>query len=250
MLTELKEKKAELDSYKPFSDDFKVLYDNLNLLDLTYMNLKLNGSNITREGVNEIIKGEVIQSIPLLEHLEVSYYRDVLKAFNDMLEMDMELDETQLMRLYKIISGKEDVQYRADDTMLYHLDYTPPHHNEIKAKLKSIFREIFHTDFNNDAIQKAVTIHNLIIKVYPFEEKNEALARTAMEYELMRNGLFVIPFDLSEQDYNSMLSEYLNSTKHASNNNYISEKYHPLYENLISSEISKTDILLDYLKEE
>ncbi len=239
MFTDLRKKKSVFDSFRPFSEDFKIAYDNLNLLDLAYMNLKLDGSSLTREGVNEIIKGEMIEHVPLMEHQYVVYHRDVLKTFSNMLEMDMELDEKQIVRLYRSLTGENAVHLRKDGTMLYHLDYMPPNPGEIETALKNIFTQIFKTDFGGDYIKKAISIHNRIIEVYPFDNKNEALARTAMEYELIRNGMPVIAFELSESDYNSILSEYLKTGE-----------YDPLLDNLLSSASKKFDVLLSLLREE
>ena len=239
MFLELKKKKAVFDSFKPFSPEFKTSYENLNLLDFAFMNLKLDGSNLTKEGVNEISRGNMIDHVPLFEHRKVENHKFLLRKFYDMIEMDMELDEIQLIRLYKVLTGNENVKFRENGTMLYHLDYMPPHSGEIQSALGNIFIKLFKTDFQGDFIRKAVSVHNRIIEVYPFENESEALARTAMEYELIRNGMPIIPFELNESDYNSMLSEYL---KTGDSN--------PLYENLIDSAYKKFDILLALLREE
>lgn len=239
MYDELKKKISVFDSFKPFSKDFKTTNDNLNLLDFAYMNLKLDGSNLTREGVNKISRGGLINHVPLVEHQEVEYHKNLLKTFHDMIEMDMELDEKQLVRLYMVLTNMEVHSFRSAGTMLYHLDYMPPHSSDIESSLKNVFVRVFSTDFGENFIKKAVFIHNKIIEVYPFEEKSEALARTAMEYELVRNGMPVIPFNLTESKYNSMLSEYLKTGE-----------YDSLYNNIVESAITKLDILLELLREE
>lgn len=239
MLNELKKKILVFDSFRPFSEDFKITFDNLNLLDFAYMNLKLDGSNLTKEGVNEISKGEIVKNVPLMEHQEVEYHKHILKTFSDMMEMRMDLDEKQLLRLYMVLTNKDDLSFRRSGTMLYHLDYLPPHSSDIEASLKNVFIRTFNADFGNDFMKKAVFIHNKIIEVYPFEEKSEALARIAMEYELIRNQMPIIPLELSESDYNSMLSNYLKTGE-----------YDDLYENLVMSASKKFDILLEILREE
>lgn len=239
MFEDLKKKKTVFDSFRPFSVEFKTAYDNLNLLDFAYMNLKLDGSSLTREGVNEISRGGVINHVPLLEHQEVEHHKSLLKTFSDMLEMDMDLDERQLIRLYSVLTGDDEVGFRRVGTMLYHLDYLPANPTEIESALRNVFIQVFKTDYHGDFIRKALSIHNRIIEVYPYEKDSEALARTAMEYELVRNGMPIITFDLSESDYNLMLSEYLKTGE-----------YDPLYDNLLMSASNKLDILLDLLREE
>lgn len=239
MFTELKKKKLVFDSFKPFSDEFITAYDNLNLLDLAYMNLKLDGSNLTKEGVNEISKGGMVNHVSLMEHQQVEYHRQIFKTFNDMIEMRMDLDEQQLIRLYMVLTNNDDLFFRKSGTMLYHLDYMPPHASDIESSLRNIFVRAFKTDFGDDFVRKAVFIHNKIIEVYPFEEKSEALARVALQYELIRNDFPVIPFDLSESQYNSMIADYLKSGE-----------YDNLYENILISGAKKMDVLLELLREE
>jgi len=237
MLEEIMKKKKILSSYKPFPEDFRVLYDNLDLLDLAYMNLKLDGSNLTKEGVNEIIKGEVIDNITLMEHQEVVSHKEILKTFADMQGMDMDLDEKQIFRLYKSLTGKSDISYRSKSSILYHLDYMPPPSVEIEDRMRDVFIRLFKTDFGGDYIKKAISLHNGIIEVYPYDNRSETLARVAMEYELIHNGFPVIPFDLSESDYNMLLIEYLKTGENQ-----------PLYENLIFSADRKLNILINLLE--
>lgn len=239
MFTELKKKKLVYDSFKPFSDEFKTTYDNLNLLDIAFMNLKLDGSSLTREGVNEISRGGRVDNVPLMDHQEIEYHKQILKTFDDMMEMRMELDEKQIVRLYMVLTNNEVLSFRKSGAMLYHLDYMPPHSSDIESSLKNVFVRVFNTDFGDDFIKKAVFIHNKIIEVYPFEEKSEAIARIAMEYELIRNGFPILTFDLTESEYNSMLSDYLKTGE-----------YNELYENLIMSGSKKLDVLLEILREE
>lgn len=239
MLDKLIDIKSKMDSLKPFSDGFKAIYENLNLLDFAYMNLKLDGSNLTKEGVNEIIKGEVIDHVSLMEHQEVVHHKEILKTMNDMLQMDMELDEKQITRLYKSLTGKENISFRSDTSILYHLDYMPSAAATIEDELKDVFIQVFKIDYKGDFIKRAISIHNRIVKVYPFKDENECLARIAMEYELMRNGMPVIPFELSESDYNCMLGEYLSTGEED-----------PLYENLMFSAVSKLNILIGLLEDE
>ena len=237
MFDEFTKKKAVFLSYKPFSKDFMSIYDDLNCLDFAYMNLKLDGSSMTREGVNQIMRGGVIDDIPLMEHQEIECHRLLLRTFSDMAEMDMELDETQLKRLYKVLTGKDDAQLRRSAITLYHLDYVPPKPHEIEEALRGIFMEVFKTDFQGDFIRKAVFIHNKIIEVYPFKNKNEALARTAMEYELIRNDMPVVAYKLTEPQYNSILSEYLKTGD-----------YDPLLENILHSAVIKLDSLIKMIR--
>jgi hypothetical protein len=114
------------------------------------------------------------------------------------------------------------------------LDYTPPHYSEIPERLETLFISLHSRDYRGDYIRSAVELHDGIIKIYPFEEKSEALARAALQYELLQHGLPTISFGLSEQVYNKMVSIAIKTDEHDA-----------LYESILLAIDKKLVLLLD-----
>ena len=48
-----------------------------------------------------------------------------------------------------------------------------------------------------------------MIRIYPYDEFSEIIARAAMEYELLYSGKPMCPLTLQETEYNCALTEYL-----------------------------------------
>lgn len=92
--------------------------------------------------------------------------------------------------------------------MLFHLSYNPVLPQEIEGELRRLFGRL-HDGSRPDPLDRAVYVHNEIIRIYPYENWSEVIARTAMEYELRFSGLAMYPLSLSEREYNSALASYL-----------------------------------------
>jgi len=208
--SDIEEKRAILRAKAPYSEGLKNLKRRQDLLDLAYANLKLAGSALTRGGVTNILSGNTIADIPLEEHRLIDAHRRLRNRFDDKLEMQMETDSIVLYDFCKILSGKEYPPYRTGSPILYHLDFVPGSDDSISGMLENSFRAIHRTDFGGDYCRRAAAVHLAVVQAYPFEEPfSEMSARSCMQYELFRVGLFPVDPGISEQEYNSVLSRSL-----------------------------------------
>jgi Fic family protein len=184
----------------------------LELLDYTYSDLKLDGSSLTREGVAKIMEGQLIPSVSMEEHEELSCHRKALRIMDDMLHMQADLDRGGLLRIAGAWEGMIGVRLRTGSPVLPHLGFTPPYHDDVPELLDELFRKIWREHSDADTCERAAILHNGIIAVYPFETHSEMLARAAMQYELKKSGLPVTPIDITEQDYNIMTEKAIKSS--------------------------------------
>jgi Fic family protein len=186
------------------------------LFDYAYCDLHLEGSALTPAGVNAIIQGEIAPEVSLGEHNEVERHRRLLRLFQDLAHLDLEPNRAVLSKIYETVARDAILDplasgvgsgYRKGSPVLFHLDYTPPPYAVIPELLDAMFREAYR--MQGDFIERAVACHNGIIAIYPYRERSEILARAVFQYEMIRNGLFIIPFEMSEQAYNGMVAEAL-----------------------------------------
>lgn len=207
---------ARYRSKAPLSPDIQKMVARLDLFDYAYSDLHLEGSALTPAGVNAIIQGEIAPEVSLGEHNEVERHRRLLRLFHDLAHMDMEPNRTVLSKIYGAVARDAILDplasgaapaYRKGSPVLFHLDYTPPPHAAIPELLDAMFREAY--SMQGDFIERAVACHNGIMAIYPYRERSEILARAVFQYEMIRNGLFIIPFEMSEQAYNGMVAEAL-----------------------------------------
>jgi hypothetical protein len=206
---------------KPFPEGFRQKASKLNLFDFAYYDLRLNGSNLTAEGVWRIVNGGMVPGASVQDHAAVSRYRALLELFADMIGMKISLDERQLTRVYATLSDEPEPKYRIGTPILYHLDYTPPLPEDIRDLMRAIFRSLSedpamlgkygaHSDSKN-AIRRAALMHDRIICVYPYDRCSEGLARAALQFELISAGFPIAPLDIPETEYNNRIAKALRS---------------------------------------
>jgi len=173
------------------------------------MNMHLNGDPVDAETASKITAGDYVLNATIEEHMAITSMLDVLPLMRTMIGMEEELRPDSLKKFYRSLTGGREAVYRKTTPILFHLSYNPVLPLEIEPELVKTFslREI--EGKNLDAIDRAVYVHNSIIRIYPFESDNEIIARAAMEYMLMSAGLPLCPISLSEQEYNGALAEYL-----------------------------------------
>jgi Fic family protein len=73
--------------------------------------------------------------------------------------------------------------------------------------LDELFRYVLSSFDEKSVVSRAARIHNGLVYIYPFAEHSEMIARAAMQYELLRGRLPVVDIGLSEQSYNTLVSE-------------------------------------------
>jgi hypothetical protein len=228
---------------KPYPSDFRQKASKLNLFDFAYYDLKLNGSNLTAEGVWRIIDGGMVPGAAISDHAAVSRYRALLELFADMIGMRVSLDEKILTRICASLSDEAKPKYRSGTPVLYHLDYTPPIPEDIQELIHAIFRSLdedpamagnygVHSDSKN-AVRRATLIHDRIICVYPYVNHSEALARAAMQFELLSAGFPVAPLDISETEYNGLVAKALKTGEEGALGEVIIEGLYKKYDNLL-----------------
>ena len=177
-------------------------------LDWVMMNLSLSGSSVSRQRAEKIIDGGYDLTATLEEHLLVAGLVDVLPLMELLLGLSEELSMQTLDKFYQKVSGGQTAVYRRRTPVLFHLSYNPVLPQEIEGELKRLFQRL-HDGSRPDPLDRAVYVHNEIIRIYPYESWSEVVARAALEYELRWSGLPMYPLTLPETDYNQALAAYL-----------------------------------------
>lgn len=183
-------------------------------IDWVTMNMCLDGNPISTENATKIASGEYILEATLEDHMTVTHLVEVLPLMYTLLSMQEDLSPATLNKFYGILSDGEDPLYRKTTPVLFHLSYNPVLPQEIQEELRKLFSAVYR-DSSLDPIEKAVHIHDHLIRIYPFDDHSETIARAALEYQLMSSGLPIIPITLTEQDYNNALTQFLKFGKEA-----------------------------------
>lgn len=168
------------------------------------MNMTQEGSNLQMYQIEKILDGEYISEGQVWEHLLIHQLAKIPQFIDKLLSLDEEFDKKTLRKVYEFFS-EEDSCYRKNTPVLIHLGYNPVLPQEIDDELNSLFRKVRWED-NKDPVEKAVILHDGIIRIYPFKRWNEIIARAALEYALIYYGEDFCPVTLSEQEYNQAVS--------------------------------------------
>ena len=238
MFREIKKKKLILENRKPYSREVANYIDEINLIDWIYTFMRLEGSIITKGGVEKVVKGEFLVEVPIMDHGVIDHYHNAIKYAYDLAGMGTELNERILLDFYKRVANTSDAEYRRNNPILVMLDYNPPHPSEIQEQMDLLMQWLYTDNCDSNPILKAAYLHNKLLEIYPFEEHSEAVARMAMYYELIRNGYPPVFLNFSEQEYYDAIRHYLKK-----------EEIQPIYHALERGVYNKLEIMLQLTSE-
>ena len=126
MFREIKKKKLIIENRKPYNSDINNYITELNLIDMVYSTMKLDGSLLTRDHVSRIINGEFIINATLMDHAKVERYKAILNEMYSMNEMGYELNLQVLQKLYFLLTDNTKLEYRRTNPVLSQWSYNPP----------------------------------------------------------------------------------------------------------------------------
>ena len=209
MFREIKKKQLILERRKPYRLETQQYIQELNLLDWATCSMRLDGSQMGRKQIECVLKGEYLENYSLMEHEQVNRYHSLVAAVQEAREMSYSIDLPLLLSFQDILTGGASAGYRRSNPILPALDHNPAHPSVIETQLAQLMRWLYTRSGETNPIRKAAVLHHRIIEIYPFESCSEAVARTALYYYLMENGLPPFEMDLSEQAYYAAIAAYL-----------------------------------------
>jgi len=237
MFREIKEKMKQLEARKPFDRDIIEEIEALNAVDWAYSCLNLNGSQVTKEAVSRIVRGQFVIEATVDEHSLIERHEDTLKEAINLLEMDNDLTENVLKRLCGKFMPEGESGYRRGNPVILTFGFNPVYSKDIQEEIRELFKWLYSDDvspeINRNEILKAAYLHNRFIEIYPFEEFTEEMASIVMYYYLMQRGYPPFTIRFSQQEYYKSVSAYLKKNDIA-----------PFYNCLERSIYNKIEVLL------
>lgn len=211
MYKSIKEKLDVLNRKKPFRKEFSIWVDESSLWGWIFTCLQLRGTPIEKGHVVSILRGEIMEQVPLEIYGFVHRCRDVYKDIKSSLEMKNTLTAKLLNRYYCMIFGENKAIYRENNPVVYEWKYNPPHFRDIENQLDLFFRSFAADRKQQDPISAAAVMHLGILEIYPYGENSITMASVALLYVLMEKELPVPHLFVSEQEYNAQVNAYLHS---------------------------------------
>ncbi|MDD6880051.1 MAG: Fic family protein [Firmicutes bacterium] len=221
MLREIKKKMIILNNRMPFSPEIKNYFSYVQKVDWIYMNMQLEGSSVTRDQIEDYINGNGCIGLTIGDNLLVQNLGELLNKLFELYDLRQKLNLDFLDSVYYVLckggsnrsEGYEYGQYRRRSLVIYEWDYTPPSPGEIAERMRNlalIFDDAMAADASREeCFEYAEKIHNGILSICPFPDKNALVARAAVAYYLLIKGYPVVVPSIKEQHYNEIVSKAL-----------------------------------------
>ncbi len=243
MLKEIRKKRASIMANTPLEPEVKKVIKRINLEDMAFSALRLSGSALTREDVQNMLDGNVSKETTIIDNLTIDRYQRLQEEMNDMLEMGNSLNLRTINRLYAVISGQEpaEISYRQNNPVIYELAYNPPSAQSVGQLMEEFSKKVNSPkeEAESNELLKAVEIHNRIIEIWPFDNQTTELARVCLYYYLMSEGYPVFTFNFSEKEYQTAIMAYM-----------VNEDILPFYSGIERSLYNKLEQVLQIIAED
>ncbi len=207
MIREIRKKMVVLSNRSPFPAAVREYIDHLERLDWIHMNLKLDGSPLSRSETEKIMGGEMVMNGRIMDHVLIERLDCLRNELYDLLQRDIDVSK-EFFRFTAPILGAGWDEFRKTIPTLVEYGYTPLLPAEIPAAMGDFLTFARREEEFENPFEKAARLHNSFLAIYPYKEGNQIMARALMEYYLLRRGFPMVPVDVAEGRYNGMLAEF------------------------------------------
>lgn len=211
MIRKIRKNLVILQNRRPFAPQTKAYLESVEQLDWLYLNLKLDGSPLSREQIHGILHGDCVSDARVSDHVLISRLDEARKRLYECAEARLPIGPELILGLAGLLAGtdRESGLLRKTTPHLIEYGYTPPLPSELPEALDAYVAFANHKKDFEDPFDKAAQLHFRMIELYPFRENNGFLARLLMEYHLLREGYPLSVFDPDESSYNRAVIAWL-----------------------------------------
>lgn len=208
MIQKIADKYVKLSKLRPFTPEVNHYLARECRIDWIWCDLRLEGSAVSREQIEQILAGELVREIHLGEYARIDSYWKLFPFLNGLLDMETELSEPIFRRLYDHLAS-DNQGYRRSNPILRQWNYNPPHFKDVEEQMGLLFHWYANASYPGNPLMKAVVLHDKILEIYPFGDDSCTMARLALLYHLLYNGLYPFVLNMGEQEYHDSMREYL-----------------------------------------
>jgi Fic family protein len=205
---EIKKKKLILERRKPYALSIQAMIREINTCEWISSSLQLDGSSLSPQQIQGILRGEVTMNATLDEHAMIHRFQEAIRRASEYAALGYQLNEATVLQLYNILTGLGIHHYRKGNPVLIALSYNPPHPQEIPEQMGILFHWLATDQKETNPIRKASLFHHRFVEIYPFEHYNELMARFLFYFLLMKEDLPPFTISLNETEYNGLLAKF------------------------------------------
>lgn len=209
MIREINKKKFLLENRKPYPLSIENYLREIWLSEWIYSSNKLSGSNLTLIETLNIIKGNCILEKTIEDHMFVRCHEEAIIFMEKMSGRKENISLEFINKMYAIMTNSEKYSFRNNNPVIQNIHHVPCHFKEIPSMMESMLDWYTCEGLTMNAVLRGTILHNKLITNYPYEKDNEKIARCLLNYELMKEGLPPIDFNMPAKSYFNMLSIYI-----------------------------------------
>lgn len=236
----IRKNKIILEQRRPWGEETERQLLEWETGNFVYSCIYLDGRNLSREAVRAIVSGELVKQASFADYataqgLEaaVGYLRkladDIETPFERVLVSKTACDrlptEAELCLIWCLLEGKSEAEarrvwdekshYRTVSPVIQELSHVPCHFRDLPGKMAELYgwlKKATADEFVNP-VALAAEFHNRLLALWPFESHNGDMAKLAAESVLLAYGLPLVPWSMTEPEYNGDMVEYLASVE-------------------------------------
>ncbi|WP_010236908.1 Fic family protein [Clostridium arbusti] len=219
MFEEINRKKQILDSRRPFN---KTIIKNLKKyfdVELTYNSNAIEGNTLTITETKVILEDGITigKGKSLREHLEVINHKEAIDYIEDIVNKNIDINESVIKNLHYIILKSIDNEnagkYRNVNVLISGSKHRPPEHFLISEKMGKLIKWYDVNKNKLEPIMLAAEFHHKFTYIHPFTDGNGRCGRLLMNLILMRNGYTITVIKMQDRE------SYMNALEKASTEN-------------------------------
>nr|MBC8504791.1 Fic family protein [Chloroflexota bacterium] len=193
LLQRLNDKKARLDTFRPFPTGIVNRLRQQIDLEWIYNSNAIEGSTLTLQETRLILEtGLTIGGKNLREHFEVLNHREAIAYVEDLLGQTTEITPHHVCQIHKLVLSQIDDenagQYRKTAVRIAGAIHTPPDAWEIPQLMMDWGDWLAQESETRHPVILAALAHHRLVSIHPFEDGNGRTARLVMNLLLMQAG--------------------------------------------------------------
>lgn len=210
MYPDLQKKLETYRDCRPSNPEYKAWEEESALWGWLFSCMRFRGTPLEKAQVVSILRGELLENVPLEHYGFLHRYREVYRDIRSGLEMRSTLTAELLNRYFEMLL-LQPAAFRMDNPVVYQWSYNPPHFREVGSQMDLLFRRMALERRTEDPLTIAARTHLGILEIYPYGEDSVTMAGVGLLYVLMEEGFPPGSLFASEQEYNGQIAAYLKS---------------------------------------
>lgn len=205
MQQNINEKLRQLSELKPENSEFRQWLADSNLWSWLYSQFRIQGQNISKAAVVDLVNGTIREDVPLSCYGFVQGFKEMHTDMKSDLDMGITPNLKQFKRWAALACP--DAKWRRNNPVVFEYALIPCHFNSIDDELEAAFRQYVTSRLPGTVAAAKLFLD--IVKVFPIEEESVDMAMAVLLYCIESMGLPVPELSVTEEEFGKMISVYM-----------------------------------------